>query len=644
MAFKNKNMLLLFGLSFLFLLLIPQASSEYIKVKDDWFRHQETFTVGTDVYDLLITSQNIELLRAKKNDISTLVNLGSCMETEGMKFCYKNYSFDKKADIDSKGNLMPGIHVEISRLKDAATPSMKIDVSSPSTGNKYVYEDNSFLFELKNSGDLSLFNANLIVWIPDNVSVVSRGDFNQITYNQLSRPFSLQKGNEEDFSFDFKILSVGDKKINYEIKSSENELVKSGSFTVRGTVPYSVSISSPTKSDIREIHTFDVLVKNNHPSKDLLVEDLLIKAPESFQYLSFQRLTSNILGQFSSSSIIPPASERLHSIRFRPLFADNYEFSVTADFNLYGPFSFEDSKKLEVINEGFSAGLLFSRKSISLGADNNLVLTLKNDHSTLDFRNIDVTITSDLFNYTTSIDNIASGNSIKVVDQKINPPQIEENKEYVADAVVVFTNEVGQRETLTLSDSFKVLGNDTLLKINRKVSPTKVKAGDEIIVEVSLNNLVGNSFGSIVVEDSFSQRVDVVTGRQSVSSYIGAGEKKDAYLYKIRIPEKPYSDELIIKTTAAIPSLDYVLESSTKVVIEGEIFEDLAPPIGDEDFFIEPGIDDGVVDDSLEPDSSNNEDGESQVPNDESSSSDDNFLRRLVNGIENFFTRLFSRS
>ena len=541
---------------------------------------------------------------------------------------------------------MPGIHVEISRLKEAAAPSVKIDVSSQSAGNKFVFEENSFLFELKNSGDLSLFNANLIVWIPDNVSVASRGDFNQVTYNQLRRPFSLQTGNSAEFGFDFKVLSVGDKKIDYEIRSSENELVRSGSFTVRGVVPYSVSVVSPAKSDIREIHNFEVLIKNTHPSEDLLVENLLIKGPVSFQYLTFNRLTSNVVGQFSSSSIIPPGGERLHSIRFRPLFAGNYEFDVKADLNLLGPYSFQDSKKLEVINEGFNAGLLFSRKSISLGADNTLVLTLRNDHSSLNFRNIDVTITSDLFNYSTNVENIAPRNSLRVVDQRINPPQLKENKEYTAEAVVVFTNEAGQRETLTLSDSFRVLGNDTLLRINRKVSPQRVQAGDEIIVEVSLNNLVGNSFSNVVVEDSFSQDVILVTGRKSVSYLIGAGEQKDAYLYKIRIPDKPYSDELIIKTTATIPSLDYVLESSTRVVVEGEIFEDLAPP---------PSQDDGdVIGDSPQEGDSPGDDspgdvpqeGDSPSPGDTQSgsdSSDENFLRRLVKGIENFFTNLFRR-
>ncbi|MFP4568260.1 MAG: hypothetical protein ACLFN8_04925 [Candidatus Woesearchaeota archaeon] len=658
MVFKKRENLLFIGFVFLFLFVVSSsfASAEYKTVKDAWFEHDEVFVVDGDIYQVFIHpsfvgSDSPGRVIVRINDESVVASLDSCNDDDLYRVCYKNFSFDKKMSVYNN-NLVPGIEVKISKDDSIVVePEADLSVKSSISGNRFINEVNEGVLTLENVGDINIHNAILVVKLPQNVSISDRRGFDQTSFNQLRRSFSLNKEGVVDFDFDFRLLSLGSFKFDYEV-ILDGDVIESGSFSVGGVVPYSVSVSAPDKSDIREIHTFEVVVENKHSSEDLILSDLLISAPVEFQYLSRQRLSSRGIGLFGASNVVlEPGDKMVYSFRFRPLFAKDYEFNVLAEFDFLGLLKFSESAELGVINEGFSAGLLFSRKQISLGADNNLVLTLENNHESLTFRDIDVVVVSELFNYSDVVPSISAGTTNKLIDQKVSVPQLKENKEYFANATIIFTNEGGQRETIELSDSFVVLGNDSIVAITQKVSSKSAQAGDELIVEVSLRNLVDNHLGGVLVEDSFSQNVEFITGKQSVESTFSAKESKGVYIYKIKIPERPYSDELIITTAVVIPNLNYELSASTEVSITGDIYEDSAPPIVD-DVLDEDEDGSSVVSDNL----NESEDVESGSDNESGSEADDladgvladeddevreNFLRRMISGVERFFSRLF---
>ena len=639
MMFKKREKTTITILLFLFLLIIPAAiATDYARVKDDWYEYQATFTIGTDIYELQLMPTDFNILRFKQNDIAMLIRVNQCRDEGDFRFCYKNFSFDKKDTIGG-GQHMPGVHIEILKAKEPVAPTQKIDVTSTINGNKYLFFEEDASITIKNTGDVSLFNAEIIIDIPQNVTITNRDEFIQVG-GQLKKTFTLQKGNEANFDFKYKILSKGAKRFEYKIIHS-GETTRTGSFSATGIEPYQVSITTPQKADIREIKEFTVSIKNTHPTEEITLNQLNIKGPVNIQYLTHSNLQQTSYGRFTvPQRILKPNEDLKFTFRYRPLFAGEYTFNVDGEVELEGTYKFLDEKKLSVISEGFSAGLLLARNQISLGADNTITLTLKNDHRSLTFRDINAKITSSIYNTTKTLDFINPGATVKLIEDKINPPQLAENKEYDFNAQITYTNEGGQTETITLSDKFKVLGNNSLISITQKASTTKAKAGDEIIIEVDIQNLVDNQHAQVEIKDTFSQTVEIITGRQTQTTILGSGERKNAYLYKIRVPQKPYSDELIIKTTAKIQSLDYEETKTIKITIEGEIFEELAPPIEE---FTEgeresetPSLDDEDAEDIA----TNDDEGETK---DETDANDEGFLKRMVLGIERFFTNLFSR-
>ena len=617
---KRGTILLIISL----IILSMSLASAQKTIKEDWFEHYETFIIGSDIYEVKL-SQDYKNVLFRQNEYRNLISLGSCRDHESYTFCYQNYSFEKKPNIDDKGQLMPGIHIKITQADAASGHSATI--KSSETGSKFTNYEQEAKITIKNTATIHLSGAQLEITIPEGINITNRKNFVYLG-NKLTIPVSLSPNEEKEYVFNYEIKTEGNKRVDYDL-TKEGVSIRKGSFTVKGLLPYEIKITNPKDMYIRELKTFEILVKNIHMSNDLEIKELILTGPVNFQYVPMQRLTRTGFAVHSATNVVIPArTERVFSVRYRPFFAGSYTFNLVTQLSHNYEYEENFEEKIEVLNDGLATSLQFTRKEISLNSESDLQIILKNEHASLSFRNIEAKIESALYNGTETLSNIAPGSIITLLNQKIIPPQLEEDKTYEVKATITFSNEAGQKETVILTDSLKVIGKGPLLKISHKLTPrSTTKAEEEIIIETTIQNLADNQLRNVEIKDTFSQKVTMIAGQTSKTTNMLGKQNEQAYLYKIKMPERPTRNELIITTTARIPDLDYEVQQTSRLKVDGQIYEDEHEEEEQE-----------ILEEEQEIIEEEKEKIEREIKDQEKET---NFLRRMIRGIERFFSNLF---
>lgn len=630
---SNKRLVLGF---FAFFLIISSSLvlADGDVIVEDWFEFDEVFVHGSDIYDLRLYSNNF--LRVSKNDEGSIsLGLEECVYGfDYYEFCFLNKSFSSsKATIDDRGVAQPAVELKIIRLAEPEGDVPDASVSFSKTGSSFLFEEHEGVITLNNTGNVFIRDGSLVLEFPSSIEIVDRGDFLPHP-DGLRLPFNLARRDSGEFSFSFKVVETGRDSFDYKVVY-DSESIASGDFRFRGVRPYDFSISYVDEFDIGTSQDFIVTIKNNHDVEDLVVDSLQVIGPVQFNYFSSQRLSSSGAGRYSTSGIsLPPGAERAFSVRYSAGLAGSFNFDVltTLKYGYGHNFSHSFQEEVTSISEGVSADFGFSRNTISLGASSDLVLSLKNDHSSLIFRDFEVEVVSPLFNATFERDVLRPNEGVDLFEENIMPPQLEEDVEYFANVSISFSNDAGQSEVIELSDALLVIGEGDLFKVSKDLSSRSVEAEGEVLVEVFLESLVDNRL-SVVVSDSFSQAVDLVTGSTSFDSAISGRFDERIYLYKVRLPELPVSDVLEILTLVEVPSIGHEAEFISSIDVEAEEFGE--PP--EEDEFVEAeeegAEEDGGGDDERDPSEYE------AVPLDDDE--DVGFFRRMFRGIERFFANLF---
>lgn len=619
---KKTNKTLITMMLIISMFLIPAAQAE-IPVIEDWFEYDSTFKIETDVYDLLIVHPNIETLRLKKNDFTTIVSLEQCRTNQGYTFCYQEYSFDSnKVNIDSRGNLMPAIKIKITRTEEAIEEGYKIQINSNIPGNKFINEEQEATITIKNNGK-NLRDAQLRITAPIN-TITSRQEFIQVS-NNLRKDININMNQEQEHKFNYK-PKEGENQFLYEL-IKDNEVIQSGTLNANGIKPYEITVNTVAQSDIQKILDLNINIKNNHPTQELILNNLTMQGPINFQYTAAQGFTLRGLGRYEiPRTTINPGAQRNYIIRYKPIFAGTYKFQIDANLDLYEKYREEQEKEITIINEGINPEFYLTRKDISLNANTDLILNIRNDHPQLIFRDFEAIIESEIFQGRKTQETINSKQTVNIFNERIEPPQIEENKEYQIKATIRYKNEAGQTETINIYEVLKVTGNGTLLKLQQDANPKTAKIGDEIIIEVYVENLKENMFNEINIKDEHSQTTQTIVGAKQTQTTLLGKQGKQAYLYKIKIPENPTSKELKITTTAQIPSLNYTQTTYNTITIDEDIDE-----ITQEE---------ETTQEETTPEEEITQ-GETTIT--EGKRYEANFLKRMVQNIEQFFTRLFGK-
>lgn len=609
----------------LFLLLFASVSVADKKVHDDWHGYRDTFTKDGVLYKIALNLNNYNSLRFDADDFSSLIHLESCVENGPFTYCYNNYSFDLGKGADIVGpDLVPGVHILIfeDEHKDEAVVREKISVP----GSSRINEEHEYAVELHNEGNVWANPLRFDVVLPEGLRVTSRGQFDEAV-NGLRVVTSMHSDQKRNYLFRFQPIAYGDHVIQYTLyyEFDGETRTKSGSHTVRVAEPYRVSVSlSPKSIEVFGRADLNVRIDNLESSADLVVKRLEVRGPAQADYTALRNLRASWPGVFVSTvNSISTSSD----FRFRvsPRITGDHKVEGVIVLESHGQeFQKEFSESFKASASGLVINAYFDKTTVRAGSNLRFIYDLNNNNPNLFFNNFDVRIVSDLFNETLSLDELRPMQLEQLLRKDLVAPVVEEDKVYPVSITTNYMTDAGERLSFTENKEIRVTGAGSLLSLQRSVNPSSVEPGDEILVEVRVINPTDDYLHSISVYDEFPEGLERVSGPVDFRGSLGGREEKNAYFYKLRVPEDYRYESIKITTFASIDGLGFSMEESTGLSVTN--IEDPLPVEEDEDDVVEPPVTGGTP---------------SEPP--QEPARQEHFFVRLVNGIGNFFSSLFTR-
>lgn len=146
-------------LTILLFLTTPLVSAQ---LSDQWYRYDGTTTVRDTEFTFRLVANNEDIIRAQTPNDTGLVELDECTEIAGYEVCYLEYDYDEQEWIDDRGQLVPGIRVQINELQTFSGSNIEAGPAeltvNGDAGNPIMGETNDFELTIKNTGERVLFN------------------------------------------------------------------------------------------------------------------------------------------------------------------------------------------------------------------------------------------------------------------------------------------------------------------------------------------------------------------------------------------------------------------------------------------------------------------------------------------------------
>jgi len=614
------------------ILLLQGGLVSATQIHKDWHVYNDIFTVNKVAYEIVAKPGNTDVILFKTEGFSAILGHEGCVDNNEYRYCYENYSFDyeKEATLtDVSGILMPGIQVSIDKDSE--------DTSSVSVGQTYpssilIGKEGTFVVKLNNKGDLDINSLRYELEVPEGLEITELGDFTQVG-NKIYFITKLKMDVDKEFEFEFKSTEVGNQVFERNYEYDDGKSVKKNSAShkviVKSPIEFSAKLS-PSTTDILEYVTLTATVKNNDETVPVEIERLLIKGPSTVGYTPLDNLAQARANEFSGTDdTVDADSENTFELRISPKRTgkENFTGFLTA---VSGGKTYEEnfSVSLTVKAEGIDAEFYTNKKEVLSGGETTLIYALGNKHDELDFKDLEVKITSDFFSDSFAVESVpARTDKDTIYNTKINVPHIQTDEKYDMIAVTTFKTESGQEKSFENKITFSVTGSGEILKLSQKITkPGILNPGDEITVKVDIENLKDDSFQSVRLFEEFSRGGKVTFGDSFITLALTPQEKQQAYLYKLKLPDKYFHDTFNVTSTVSISDIGYTNSKTSSLKVNATPEEEM--------------VEGGQVDSKKDKKDSGLSGAEIYAKTNEDDE-EPNFMVKMIRAIENFFSGLF---
>ncbi len=608
------------------LLLLPVAYAETTVLHEGWYKYRDTFQIGEDVYRTRLLETNLNQLRLDVNNFTVLIQIGSCAEYESYEFCYEEYSYEvNEVDISDTGQLVPGVKLKIQEYsiteeQQSFASNVNININYPT--NLQVGQVYEITIDMQNSGNTEAGSIYYEIYFPSNLEITYMGGGMLRAGNKFMISTALIEEQQKSFSFKFKTSSLETLNFtyNYLIRGANENKSDSGSFQITLPDPYAYSTWFTAESvEVLQTSELGIYLRNDDPYESLKIKNITIQASPTLYFEPTMTLYRSKYGEYKGNVYeLGPGEETEFKIKIKPLYTGTYTIRAEVLFEIQNKTFYDNiTKTLSASLGGMQADLSLESYDVVSGSDVFLYYSITNTNPNFVFRNLDIKIDGGFFQEEKTIEAINRGEKIDLLIKQIKTPIVEADKEYNITARLFYKDAADVISTLINLVTLKVTGTGSLLSLRQEINKETVEIGEEIIVEVFVGNLKDNSFNAISVEDTTSQPVQLVVGETSASVNLKGKEEKKSYLYKILIPENYTQNTLEITSTAKMNQYGYEVKQSKTINV-------IAPPPQEEN--------------------AQQQENQDQQENNYEEEKKESTWTKIIRGIGDFFTRLFSRN
>lgn len=583
------------------------------QVLDEWLFWDGSTTVDGESVNVLLADDNT-MLRVSFLNESTVIPEDSCRDIDVYAFCFEDKSNDEKPDIDSDGQLRPGVNLvvekyDITTKTDTGTPEMDIDVDAPDLDYGSDY-DIDVTFE--NDGDGAMFNFSATVR-PHNLTHEANGE-DIVTVGNAA--YRVNGGIEADGNKSLP-LTVGLDGMNpwlrityeYDVSDNDTSITGSENITLDTEKFYDVSLDAPSQAKLYTENIITVTVQNNASNKMTAAVDLTHTGNQLFKS-----------DENTDLSIKPDETQSIEAT-YIPRYEGTGE--ITANTSLDWGLQAAETRNTTIITSAPDVDVSGQIERTLAGEDTKVNITIDNNDSVMLYQPTatirtpfgdEVRILADNITYDTR----------EAYSLPLKIPLGLEPQSYDAQIIVRYTTKSDERFKHEIDNSFVIDPVAYDVQIEKTFSDQTPSLNETVHVEVYAENIGIEAFNDLTIKETTSPNVY----QNTLDVDLDPDARKRLYEYNVSYNGTPV-------TTTTRTNDDRITMINTKT-IDGE-----APPQQRQNKT--PVLPGDRNETATAPDPSPNPQRQNQTEQDEQDSAPDrilSFLNEITATLEDFFASL----
>jgi hypothetical protein len=550
------------GIALLVLLFIPSVCAASLFNK--WVYPGETFTVQGELFSLSGTTPGSPLLTVGTD--LYLLTYGDCTDTlDGSKrICYKdcdyikcergNYTCPKDTpdccpyDVThvryEAGEPVWGVNLEVT--SNAALITIKQTADVPSVA---LDEWATVRVSFENTGEDSVLGAVYRAKIPADVRVSASSDFTQ-EGDTLVATFNINPGFIKTLSFDVAPTTYGDRifrgNLSYTYKGAQKNM-SSPAFTLKVPTPFTITRSlSPGQINLGKSATYAYTIKNT-AAEDLRVR-LVLKGIVGITFEAPVILTRQSGGLLTWDGTLGTDEQQVFTMPLKPSRTGKYNLTAEASMTLGTRSLSNTTTDTLTVKVKEPVSTIKAPASVGAHAPFNISFILDNKLGDTPFANVRGVLTVGNESYPFSRDSLAIGQALAFGEFNFTAPVSEK-------ATLINFTVNGTYETL-LGESFtfgkrlalSVKPNPITYRITQTANATKLLPGSSLSVTVRVKNEQA-PYSMLTITDTSAPPLPLSEGIREKELSINRGEEREAYTYRLVIPDDFNETRLVLTTT-----------------------------------------------------------------------------------------------
>jgi hypothetical protein len=217
--------------------------------------------------------------------------------------------------------------------------------------------------------------------------------------------------------------------------------------------------------------------------------------------------------------------------------------------------------------DGMVPSITTTKDEILSGEDLEIVYYVTNTASGLYFSDITMIVEGGFFNESLVLGKLNANSEKELLRKRYRVPFVDEDIIYEINVTLDYLTSTREKKQINLTKNLRVTSNGTIITINQMPSVQEVYTGQEMYVDVNVNNMKEETF-NLIVSDVLPATVEFIGGLTSRNFELEGGKSDIAYSYKIRIPENYKGDYLNITSTVSIPAFAYTKSDSNIINVK----------------------------------------------------------------------------
>jgi uncharacterized repeat protein (TIGR01451 family) len=612
-------------LGFLFIALMPFV----VEAKDlhnEWHYSGDTFTVDGDV--IMITHfdfyDSTVLLQVNKN--TYILREGECKQIAARDYCITEIFNDLgTTDEDAPIKFQNGVaYAGIRILVRTRGPDIKISRTF-STNTPELNQEVTVTVTVENTGNEGTDSFIYTDSYPAGVIITSLSN-GKSTPHGIIYDFDFPVNTERSFAYAFKVTDYLKFSTQPQVSftfAGENTTVSVSGANIEVIKPYAFTVTISSASfEVSEQTTLSAKIENKVSSK-ITVDELKMVIPPLMSVQSAPNELEKDNNKYYWQGSLESTKYEAISMVLKPLQSGTYLIPVSVKLRDSEGKSFSETINLSVVAtlKPIEPILSVLEASVSEGSSFRVAFSVRNSNKNIGFRNIKVGVRSKIFpDLRAELTELMPGKAQNlIVNDTLTTPFTGEKKTYDIEAYGTYESTTSEKLNFSQKATLTVTPVSQVIAITQEADKQEVLTGENVTLTVKITN---NNQQNIQVDayDNYPEGVSLVGGKTSEPLIIfdSAGAKQ-AYTYKLHIPLWYNQSELAITTFASIPAKDYALNKTITLKIKS------APP---------KEVGENKSSEQKTPETSQTEKKEDEKQG---------FFEKLINGISDFFKRLFGK-